>query len=182
MKHHFVLIFSLTLIILSCNDRNTDKPSEIKIIKDTTSKNKNNSNATIDTTKNRINKSFQEFWVGFRNAVIENDTNKLIQSTKFPLETRGTLDSDPIVKYDKKDFVRVIQKYLKQDTGLGIDNETEFDLIKKLDVYNKNDSQYNVPIENWVRVGDFEFKKEGKEWKLYFAFLNYPTIEELNRK
>jgi len=134
MRHIFVYSFSLTLILLSCNNRKNDKPSEAKTTIDTTLKSENISNLTTESTKEIVNKSFHEFWKVFRNAVIENDTNKLVQLTRFPLETRGPHDNDPIVKYDRKDFARVFQKYLKQDTGLGTENETQFDLIKELDV------------------------------------------------
>jgi len=149
-------------MILSCNNRKNDKPSDAKTTNDTaSSKVENISNLTTETIRDTINKSFQDFWVIFRNAVIENDTIKLVQLTKFPLETRGPQDSDPIVKYDSKNFIIVFQKYLKQDSGLGIDNETQLDLIKRLDIYNKNESKYNIPEENWVRVGNLKFTKNG---------------------
>jgi hypothetical protein len=42
-------------------------------------------------------KSFEIFWIEFREAVIKNDTAKLITLTHFPLRVHGDLDEDSVI-------------------------------------------------------------------------------------
>ncbi|MHC1705037.1 MAG: hypothetical protein AB9846_14095 [Tenuifilaceae bacterium] len=179
MRHLFAYTFSLSFLILSCNNRKTDKPSETKTNNDSIPKVENVSNSTNETIKDTINKSFQEFWIVFRNAVIENDTNKLVQLTKFPLETRGPLDSDPLVKYEREQFMKVFNAYLEQTTSW-IKDVSFISSLEEIKRIPEPDKRY---IQNkWARVGNLEFIKENGLWLLGFAYLEYPTIDKLNEK
>jgi hypothetical protein len=81
---------------------------------------------------NADSSDFQTFWGQFREAVLTNDTSKIISWTKLPIEAKGVLDSDPIIKYGQNEFTRIFKDFLKQPTGTNISdlNESQIDLIK----------------------------------------------------
>lgn len=119
-----------------------------------------------------LNHSFQQFWKTFRRAVIEGNIIEIIKYTKFPLKTRRPLDTDPIVKYHKRDFIRLFQIYLNHVSGMGITHETQFDVIKKVEFINGTEDRYYIVIDRWARVGDIEFRLCGKEWKMDLIYLD----------
>ncbi len=46
--------------------------------------------------KHAQQQSLQEFWTAFRGAVLAGDKNKIASMYKFPFETKGTSDDDPV--------------------------------------------------------------------------------------
>lgn len=129
--------------------------------------------ATIETKRaTDSTEVFIAFWQTLRHAIINNDTNTIIESTIFPIETRGPMDSDPIIKYERKDFVKVFSAFLKQQENEG----TEMDNIKKTE---QPDMTYFNNTE--VRVGDLVFNNADGKWKLTFAYLLPYTIDELKK-
>ncbi|KAA9345523.1 hypothetical protein [Adhaeribacter soli] len=122
---------------------------------------------------------FTLYWKSFRQAIIENDTAKIMALTQFPLETRGPFDGDPIVKYHKKYFPQLLSAYLKEENYLPGDTKPTsfFEQIKKTQTLEPETIQ-----ENWARIGNLEFNKISNRWRLTFAYLDYPTIEKLQGK
>jgi hypothetical protein len=107
---------------------------------------------------------FQGFWGQFREAVLTNDTVKIISLTKLPIETRDVLDSDPIIKYGKKDFVKIFSDFLKTPTGTTPDlSERQIDLIIKTEKLDSRTIQYQ-------RIGDMEFGLVDGQWRLVFIY------------
>jgi hypothetical protein len=154
-----IFILTATLLTISCGENGKQKTEQIPTIVET--------KYLADTTK-----FFIEFWQTLRQAIINNDTNKIIASTAFPFETRGPQDSDPIINYERKNFIRMFTAFLKQPGYL----ETELDDIKKT---LQPDTTY---INNtWARVGDLEFNNRNGQWKLTFAYLMPGTINELKK-
>jgi hypothetical protein len=149
----------LTLFIFSCN------PTNEKDIK------ANSATNEVQSKNTTSDNDFSQFYIKFRQAAITNDTNTIISLTKFPLETRAPQDSDPIVKYSKEEFVKVFNTYLKYG---GMEELVD---IKNLDLHNEN-----VLSKNDARVGNLVFNCINNKWQLTFAYLNYPIIEELNKK
>ena len=169
----------LALLLMAFGKRGTNVPEKINLHEKITVESVILDDKTvIDTT----NHNFQQFWTTFRKAVIDNDTIEIIQHTKFPLETRGPKDSDPIVKYDRQDFIRVFKKYLNQHSGMRAPNETQFEVIKQIEFINEKVNKYYSVVDNWVRIGNLEFRLINNEWKMTFAYLDYPTIEELKKE
>jgi hypothetical protein len=87
-----------------------------------------------------------------------------VGAVNFPV-----LDSDSIVKYNKKEFNKVLRAYLLQETyWLDEDqNITQFEEIKR--TINPNESHVQG---NEARIGNLVFELRDKEWKLVFAYLN----------
>jgi hypothetical protein len=48
--------------------------------------------------------NFQEFWSGFRKAILDFDYIKLIELSQFPITIHGDQDKDPQLKITKADF------------------------------------------------------------------------------
>jgi hypothetical protein len=106
--------------------------------------------------------NFQKFWSDFREAVINNDTSKIISYTKLPIRTRGPQDSDPIIKYGRKRFIPVFKEFLERPTGINVNdlNERQIDLIRKTKTITLDD----------YRIGDMEFECINGEWKLVLIY------------
>lgn len=121
-----------------------------------------------------VNNDFSIFWKSFRIAVLASDSNMLLQSTKFPFETRGPLDSDPVIKYSKSKFIPVFKAFLNQWNGIDTSGATEIIDIKKTE--NPNEDAVK---NDYARIGDMVFKKINKQWKFVFIYLNEETINIL---
>jgi hypothetical protein len=152
------LYLTLILLTFACNNNQFNKKIGLR----------NSFTSQIKKGKSAKNE-FQEFWDTFRRAVIDNDYSKIKSLTIFPLETRGEMDSDPIVKYDEKEFEKVIRAYLLQETYL-LNEEgsiTQLEEIKRTIT-----PETSHTSENEVRIGNLVFEKRDEEWKLVFAYLN----------
>ena len=109
------------------------------------------------------NDDFQLFWSQFRESILSTDTSRIISLTKFPIETRGPLDSDSTIFYKREDFITIFNKFLKSHSGSINFNETESDVIQKTAIVNSSDQLTR-------RVGDMIFGKVEGHWKLVFIF------------
>ncbi len=109
---------------------------------------------------------FKIFWQSFRKAVLEDNRNELMGLTNFPFETRGVLDSDPVLKHDQKWFLTHWPELIAIDPGLRPTEDSMRQLIERtVDVSRKEN-----PVEGWARVGDFEFKKLRGRWRFVHAY------------
>jgi hypothetical protein len=121
--------------------------------------------------------SFPQFWHVFRKAIIENDTNKIIEMTTFPFETRGPMDNDKVVTFSKNGFTKVLNAYLKENIYSNSTTiSTNLDLIIKTET---PDKQYIT--DTWARVGKLEFHNKKGQWFLKLIYLEYPTINNLKK-
>jgi hypothetical protein len=168
MTHTF-LFLSIILLTLSCSNSKTNNSNETKIVSDTIYETKSNLRLDNEASNNMSDKDFQQFWLTFRQAVISNDTNKIIAMTILPFETRGEMDSDPIVKYCRNNFFKAFRAYLGQSTYWKSDESfiSSFEEIKRI---TNPDSTYIQG--DWARVGNLEFKNKDGHWRLAFAYLN----------
>jgi hypothetical protein len=131
---------------------------------------------SLKSSEADLKKDFNGFWQTFRKAIIQADTAKLTEMTRFPLEQRGTFDDDPIIKVPKKDFNAVFFLFLKQWNGIDLAGSTEYDYIQKK-------TQINEEInDNQIRIGNMWFYLENEGWKLGFIYVNQETNEKLNTK
>jgi hypothetical protein len=145
-------------LFFSCQNEKSSKKSNDKL----------DSNNLVSTTPNKIIDStgFIKYWLDFRQAVLNSDTNKLITLSRFPIQTRGTFDGDPIIEYSKQEFVKVFNLFLKKWIGDG-SSTTPYDIIKLT----------KIPAEeishNQIRIGDMVFFLTNKKWKLQFLYFEY---------
>lgn len=64
------------------------------------------SNDTIILTPETEVEDFNVFWKQFREAILQNDSVKLLESVNFPLKAHGELDEDPHLVIDQKTFYK----------------------------------------------------------------------------
>jgi hypothetical protein len=108
--------------------------------------------------------SFLTFWTDFRKAVLMNDTSTIISFTTLPIRTQGPYDWDPIIKYGRKQFIKVFMEFLQMETGTNRNdfNERQIDLIRKTETID--------PRTFGNRIGNMEFKCIKGQWKLVFIY------------
>jgi len=126
---------------------------------------------------------FGEFWSEFRQAVEENDIQDILELTNFPFETRGEMDSDPIIKYSEKQMRKVMPLLLEQvvilpGKGTELHETTEAQIIINMKTVPAKDLQGES-----VRPGNsnFVFEKTKDGWKFVFAYVNEPTYEKIGK-
>lgn len=169
-----VLIFLVFIVVTSCQNH-SGEPAAVRA--DTnTAKHPNSTTSTRTTPPAIIFTDFAEFWKVFRTAVLDSDTNQIISMTEFPFQTRGPLDDDPDIEYEKQKFAAVFKAYLHQWDGGSLEGTSELDGIRKTETPDKKEIK-----NNYVRMGDLVFNKTDKGWKLVFAYLNDDTIELLGK-
>ena len=159
-----LLLFSL--FTFSCQNQKAKNELQVKVI-DTLPK-----TTTLDTSI----EDFISFWQTFRKAVINNDTTKIIELTHLPIQTRGPLDDDTVIEYNKKQFIYAFNTYLSQWNGQDLNGTTELSDIKKAEIPKKTDVNGDE-----ARVGDLVFNRSEKKWRLVFAYLNNETIDSLKK-
>jgi len=109
-----------------------------------------------------IDSDINIFWTEFREAVINMDYETITEFVNFPAETRGALDSDPIIKISIEEFETTFTKYLS-----GYDSTqypTNYDYIDQnpyLTFY-EHDS---------ARTGNMYLKKINGTWKITFFYI-----------
>ena len=116
--------------------------------------------------RDKASADFQTFWKSFRMAVLEGDNDRLVNLTHFPFETRGVLDSDPVLKHDQKWFLTNWPKLIAIDPGLRPTEDSMRQLIERTVEVTRKEN----PVEGWARVGDFEFKKLRGGWRFVHAY------------
>jgi hypothetical protein len=137
-----------------------------------------NLNDITSLSSDTLHNNFPGFWNDFRLAVMENDTNKIIELTLFPFKTRGPMDSDPVVMYTKREFFKVFKGYLNQKQYL-LNDSISITNLNEIERTKFPDERYIT--SNWARVGNLEFIKKNEKWTLNLAYLEYPTINVLTK-
>ena len=110
-------------------------------------------------------KSFKVFWVEFREAVIKDDTAKLITLAHFPLKVHGNQDEDSIIYLSTNNFIACYKKFLL--TSSFFENNryiTNFEYITNNEIAER--AFIFQETATWKRVGDLEFEKIKNQWRL----------------
>ncbi|WKJ89956.1 hypothetical protein QZJ86_18410 [Methylomonas montana] len=118
----------------------------------------------------------QPFWDQFRQAVKNNDKSKVAELTQFPLETRGPVDSDPIIPVSRDEFVtEVYDKVMDQfqDSvvvgGKRIDKNLREAIVEKATLSAKDQQS-----DDFAFILSMQFKRIGGIWKLSRIYLEEP--------
>lgn len=122
----------------------------------------------------RSSKDFTVFWRTYRQAILNKDTIAIFALTKFPIETRGPMDSDPVVKYPQNIFKKILPIFLALESG--ISEGTELDLIKSTTVPASDDVSGET-----ARIGNSVFDLVDGQWRLTFLYLHPPVLEAIEK-
>jgi len=100
---------------------------------------------------------FGSFWTMFRRAALESDMTTLVSITRFPLESRGPTDNDPVVRITREEFPQRFRSLLDQDPGMRAEPETLREHIECTVTVKA--------IGGSARVADLAFEQiEGRGW------------------
>lgn len=104
--------------------------------------------------------AFPAFWGVFYHAALERQCDRLVHLADLPLQTYGSLDSDPIELLDTAAFL----------TGCKPILESEDALIRDIGAYPPADWRTAAAFEDQARLGDFEFHygETGWRWAAYY--------------
>jgi hypothetical protein len=113
--------------------------------------------------------SFERFWMVFRQAVLAGDKDRVASMTRFPFETRGTMDDDPVKTHDRASFLRILDRLLADDAGTTAASETMRQYIERTTTL----TERNVaPGDTEARVGNFGFARLGGRWLFTRAYID----------
>jgi len=155
------------------------------------SQKKKNINNVASSNKNETEEDFSGiavFWSTFRIAILNNNISQIKNMTQFPIETRGSMDSNPIIKFDQNKFQSVIKLYLNEISGQNY-IDTNFDYIKEsekisfknqVDYQNSKDYSKSAIVDGtWARIGNMEFKLINNNWNLTYIYLSEDSYKKL---
>lgn len=184
LKKKALIILLLSFILVSCNSvpkTNNSDSSEKKDsqIEHQSVKQENVSKQDDKKDNVAVNSSdINVFWSRFRTLSLNKDFKGMKNFVQFPLETRGPLDSDPIIKYSEDKFEEVMTAYFYGESGMEL-KETNLDYMKK---HEKLDSTVLTVIsKNEVRIGNMKFKLVNDSWKLAFLYLDENSYKKLGK-
>jgi len=115
--------------------------------------------------------SFQSFWDQFRTGVMSGDKTYIADLTRFPFETRGPDDGDPIHHYERKRFIKLYDRlmgelvYAFDDRGKMVNKTMRAVIEEKARV-----TERDVPSDDFARVENFEFKRLKGKWRFIRAY------------
>lgn len=121
----------------------------------------------------------EDVYNNFRDAFLKKDFKKLKSLTKFPVEVRGELDSDPTYKVTEKKFVECFSKIYKKEVGIvevQISHEEYMRDHPDIKILAKNPNLgINLKTKDSFRIADFEFS--AKEFKLDRFYLDTNSLD-----
>ena len=110
--------------------------------------------------------SFAAFWPRFRKGLLAGDMDRLSRLAQFPLEVRGTLDSDAVRRIPRSQFSTVITSILAEDSGLSVAQpETNRALIERLPQADPRQRGVSISADT-ARIGPLDFARQASDWRL----------------
>lgn len=116
-------------------------------------------------------REFKIFWSRFRKDVLSKNWAGLSERVVFPLKTRATLDSDPVINVEENEFQSVFASFLKGEDPSHF-GESEETLIRELRAPNP------YIVNDWVRIGDMQFTRKNDGWKLYWIYFDLASMHK----
>jgi hypothetical protein len=111
----------------------------------------------------------QPFWTEFRQAIKNNDKDKIAAMTRFPFKTRGQTDSDPVTTHSRVSFLKIWNKLMQADPGV----DPEADTMRKFVERKPTIAGEALASEKgYARVGNFVFERVQGKWLFTMAFLD----------
>lgn len=118
-----------------------------------------------------VDSRFATFWAEFRQAVINNDKNKINVLTYFPFEVRGVDDNDVIQLLDERMFNNIYERLVVQMLYLPTGDQIVAKPMRELIYETKSISQEDMGNDKTIRFQQFEFERKNGQWRFVRAFL-----------
>lgn len=127
---------------------------------------------------------FATFWTKFREAAVAGNFAEVAKRTRFPLQTRGMMDEQPVVTYAENEFEKLFGLFLKTPTGLNANNfdETQLDYIKANPILTFSESKLPMMHDNkTAAVVSMEFENTAEGWKLTFLYVTDDVYQKTGK-
>lgn len=108
-----------------------------------------------------------KFWKSFRHLFLEEDFKKLAGVAAFPIEVRGTEDSDPRFSLNQEHFKKCFALIYPRDVGIAKFEKSHRDYIFELKELPETEGS-----KDQLRVGDLIFEKKSGKFKLVRFYLD----------
>ncbi|MBU0699826.1 hypothetical protein KKE26_00780 [bacterium] len=122
------------------------------------------------------NSDIDQYWSTFRQAVLDNNRNKVICMTRFPFEVRGPDDSDPVKHYSRKEFLVIYGRLLAQSELLpsGEKDVWKWKSMRRLIIENNKippEDRLSPDFIRFYQFHQFEFQRIKGRWFFTRAYL-----------
>lgn len=100
--------------------------------------------------------------------MLAGEPERVASLTRFPFQTRGSLDDSAVETHDRATFLQYLDRWLEQDSGLGSEPQTMRDLVER------TRSVTSMPADEGqetARVGSFVFQRSGGTWWFTLAYV-----------
>ncbi|MCL2130972.1 MAG: hypothetical protein FWH36_00735 [Lentimicrobiaceae bacterium] len=169
-----IIVLMVGMLVISCGSEVCQNSS---IVSDNESNNSILAEAETDYSndeKKHEEDDFLPFWIEYREAVLEMDTNKLIKITNFPLTVKGYEDNDPVLKVSINDFFFIFDIFLNTGGGVLDINNLDDLAMNNLDFIKRSlNAEHTLRYEqnsNYQRIGDQVFEKIEGKWILTLIY------------
>lgn len=115
---------------------------------------------------------FSTFWNEFRAALLAGDETRLKSLTRFPLATRGPLDSDPVVAITSAGFPALLDRALAQDPGMREETDTLRAYVERTQT---PPAKALGTSGATARVASFAFERVDGRWRLTMIYIDKPN-------
>jgi len=112
-----------------------------------------------------------QYWSTFRQAVLDNNKEKIVAMTRFPFEVRGPDDSDPLKHYDRKGFLAIYERLVAQPVFLPSDGKIISKSMRQLIGEKKEITPADYLTSDSIQFHQFEFKRIKGKWFFTRAYL-----------
>jgi hypothetical protein len=118
--------------------------------------------------------SFQTFWGHFRDAVVNNDRERVAGLTRFPFETQGVSDDDPVQLHGRRAFLALFDDLV--GTAVYIVEHDHLVTKPMIDIIGERVEidESHLLTEDIARVEDFEFGRVDGHWRFTRAYTDEP--------
>jgi hypothetical protein len=111
------------------------------------------------------------FWHGFRQAVVDNQKEKIVTMTRLPFEVRGPDDSDPVKKLNQRDFLDVYERLVAQSVFLPSGDKIIPKSMRQLIGETTELSNKDFLTPDLIQFHQFEFMRIDDRWCFTRAYL-----------
>lgn len=118
--------------------------------------------------------TFAEFWNAFRGAVDAKDAEALAAMARFPFETRGPEDGDPVHTLDRAAFVAAAERLLSEPVYVMDGGKLETKTVRDIVVVKVDPGDKAQMTEDFARVESLEFRRVDGVWRFSRAYTEEP--------
>lgn len=112
-----------------------------------------------------------QFWSTFRQAVVDNNKERIASITRFPFEVRGPDDSDPVIRYDRKGFLAIYERLVAQSVYMPSEGKIVPKSMRQLISDKQELSPQDYLTSDAIQFHQFEFERIEGRWYFSRAFL-----------